>query len=638
MKYDETIREAKRIYASAISVSETEKGIELLRTLPAPPVLDRENEAFARSYAYRLTLKKLSFEFFGTLGRTELSALTRYAQKCLPALETKYPSTHADFVRAEAAAEGLAGASEIADRGRSLLEAAMSDAKIADELDKTAAEAEDEAARIGVSDIPAFPFGERVSFFDVKERAASLLTGMAKELRAESARLRRADADALVRELAEPFDGELADYFPDLVREEQGMPGAIVLCTPFMSEAELYVRSVSAREGRKFVRVNAVSLGAYPSGTADGLMSAVAESGRDIFLTGAAHMPGDGDELLVSAMRFGRSGRRIYIADDSDSVYAAAVKSAAPAGLSASDVGRLDIGLPFFRDVMGALIERGMASDGDEEEIRKLMPFAGYVGLNEAAAAFAAGREWKKAAGARSEDNAAEALEYLSRLSNPGRLIDPGWGDFSAYRRGTDEAKPAFDYDDIRYADPANIRRIMESDLTLFERIGALTRYCLLAGADSSAWPALDAEMRAERMKEATVLVYRALGISYTPEVSVEEDLGKGVGGLCCNGGRIIKYLARDAETYWITQRHIIHECFHAFQHEAISTGWRRWHWTELGVIRPRLDEWGYNFSHYYEDTSSKGYKVEIVECDARSFAEECMTRGDDCWNTIELQ
>lgn len=625
MNIRETIKEAKRIYLTSTGVSETEKGIELLRSLPAPPAIDKENEAYARAYAYRLTLKKYAFGYFTTLSERERNVLVRYIERCMPVLAEKFPGTRADFARTLAAADALAPAGDIL--------AAAADALVSGSgLGEAAESAENEAARLRVSDI-APPLGG-AAFIDVRATAASLLENAARECRAADKRAEKESADALIAELAPPLGNAAYDCFPDPERNERGMTGAIVLCTPLTEEAKLYVRAVADREKREFALVSATALAAYPEGTAEKLFAALASDGRDALVVGASHMPGGREELFSAAAKFALSGRKIYIADDSGALY----KEAVSCGVSASSLGRLDLALPFFRDVMGELEERGMAGQEDKDEIKKLMPFAGYTGLNAAITAFAAGRDWKAAAEAASRDNAADVLEYISRTGNPGRLVDPEWGDFSSYRKGADESKPAFDYDDIRVADPANIRRIMTRDLTVFERVGALTRYCLLGGADESAWKALDEETRDERMEEATRLVYRALGISYIPEVSVEDDLGKGVGGLCCNGGRVIKYLASALREYRYSQEVVIHESYHAFQHEALSTGWRRWHWTELGVPEARLNEWQYNFANYYSDTSSKGYKVEIVEGDARAFSAECIKRGDDCWNTIDLQ
>ncbi len=621
----EKLKEAKRLLAVSETEAQAEEGLEILRSLPAPPAITEDNEALARAYAYKLTLKKLSIAFFGTLGAEERDALVRYISRRLPELAEKFPGTHRAFEEVFSSVNSLSRAAESAESVRRAL--ASDDA---DACREAAAGARAVLGDIDSCGLPARPLGEDVAFPDAAELAKKTLGRLADDAEKRYRAARAADEEALLSSLVRPLPDGAYDYFPDMTREMRGMAGAIALCTPIESEAELFARSLAAREKRTFAVVRAEALAARGEEEIGSLFAALATRGTDCLVTGAAHAAGAGEALLKAAAAFGERGRTALLCDDCDTVY--------EEGRKVGAFSRLDLSVPFFRDVMSVLVSRGMASEEDGEEVKRIMPFAGFVGLNEAVAAFVAGRNWKKVAAERSDENAPAALAYLSRLGNPVRFIDSDWGDFSEYRRGADAAKRAFDYDEVRVVSPANVRRIMESGQSLYARIGALTRYCMLAGADRSAWSAMDRETREMRLKETTLLVYRALGMDTVPDVRIEDDLGKGVGGLCCDGGREIKYLERLTTDYEYMQNTVCHESYHAFQHAALAGGWRTWHFTELGVIEPRLEEWRFNFSHYYADTSSKGYKVEIVEGDARSFAAECVRRGNECWHLIELE
>lgn len=626
MNIRERLREAKHILMTAMTPEETEKGMAVLRLLPAPPVIDEENEALARAYAYKLTLKKLSLEFFRTLDDAARVALVGYIDKCLPDLGDKFPGTRAAFESVRSSAQALSYACTVAEEARRIT-AQSEDVEELRKAERSAVAARDEVRSFA---LPAKPLGEGTAFPDPSDCAAKVLDKLADEAGARARRLLCESGEKLIASLTSDLAEGSYDYFPDLSREMRGMAGAIVLCTPLEDEAELFVHSYAVKNKRTFVKVRAEALAARGRESIRALFDALGSVGKDCLVLGAAHAAAAGEELLAVSREFGGSGRMVMLCDDGDVLYR---QSGAGAGIS-----RLDLSMPFFRDVNGILISRGMASEEDEEEIKRIMPFAGFTGLNAAVAAHIAGSDWKRVAAMYSDEHAAASLAYLTRLGNPSRFIDSGWGDFSAYRRGADRAKRAFDYDEVRIVDPANVRRIMESGQSLFARIGATVRYCLLAGADKSAWSALDAETRGERINEATRLTFRALGMETVPDVTLEADLGKGVGGLCSDGGRVIKYLESLAANYEFMHECICHESFHAFQHDAIADGWRTWHWTELGVVLSRLDEWKFNFSHYYPDTSSKGYKVEIVECDARSFASECVRQGNECWHELDLE
>jgi hypothetical protein len=81
----------------------------------------------------------------------------------------------------------------------------------------------------------------------------------------------------------------------------------------------------------------------------------------------------------------------------------------------------------------------------------------------------------------------------------------------------------------------------------------------------------------------------------------------------------------------------ICHECFHAFQHTATNAPYAEWYYDDLGVTRGRVAQWSKNFSCYVGDVNSIAYKVEIVECDANAFADDCHIYAKSRWHEIEF-
>jgi hypothetical protein len=107
---------------------------------------------------------------------------------------------------------------------------------------------------------------------------------------------------------------------------------------------------------------------------------------------------------------------------------------------------------------------------------------------------------------------------------------------------------------------------------------------------------------------------------------------------LCCAGGKLIKYREKCVEDYEFTVKMICHECFHGFQNYAIDVQYAQWFWDDLGVTIGRVEQWRKNFSMYCGKTNSLAYKVEIVECDANAFAEDCFRQGEEVWSAIDFE
>ena len=138
----------------------------------------------------------------------------------------------------------------------------------------------------------------------------------------------------------------------------------------------------------------------------------------------------------------------------------------------------------------------------------------------------------------------------------------------------------------------------------------------------------------------ATTLVARVLDTSYAPCVEIVPDNEwdrDGAGGVCVDGGKRIIYRASSVENYSWMEDAVCHECFHAFQHTALSVPFAEWFFTERGVTEGRIASWDDNFKVYSGTEDPKVYRVEIVECDARAFALDCLRNIENHWKDIDF-
>lgn len=498
------------------------------------------------------------------------------------------------------------------------------------------------------------PFGAGVKLFDLKERALSDLTAERDKTLRFSAEIERAALERFFKdnliEVKPDYVG-YPTYFP--VFNEKLSAGAIVLRTPFESEAELYALSEARERKTKLGKISGRALGGV-KGDLSRVFDILASEGRDCIVVGFDGCPNKGD-TLTAAMRSGRRGARVYILDDGidGTAYELAMEMTKEDDeLSVLDIGCRYLTMPYLRDVAELFESKGMADGADDRDrIRDTMPFAGYVGLDRACAAFTAGEDFWEVARRISDENLSAATAYIRNLPSLSRLIDSEWqaDELIEGRRASNTAgeRREVDYDDIEEISGDNIKRILASRGSFFAKCGALARYCLLGGNDISMWELVDADEKSARFTTATRVVMRMLDAGECAEVKILSDSQwaadgrpKSAGAQCCEGGKLMVYRESSVKGFDWAVGAVCHECFHAFQHRAIETGAREWYFTELGVTQGRIDEWDYNFGdgHYADSDKPQIYNVEIVEADARAFENECKQQGKDLWNRIDFQ
>ena len=484
------------------------------------------------------------------------------------------------------------------------------------------------------SDGADFPNLKAQLIGDIRELCA-VADGTAAALCAEQ-------VEGFMRTSAEDITGALDrkryEYYPTC--DISDLARALVLFTPFSDEAELFAAIYSG--GNKIYRLQSLAFENAESVAVSEFFNSLARAGADVIIYGMPHFrAGNKGDFYRTVMRFCKGGRRAFIvADDGTrSVYDEAAR-AANGDLSELDISFLYLSMPDFSQTVELFKELKMLPDGDDGAyVKENLPFCGYVGLNEAVKAFNAGADWKEIAADISRINFPAAQKYMLKLPRQALFVDGGWGNYHE-DIVVNKAK-RFDYDDIKAVNPENIRKIAEGNFTIFEKCASICLYCLLSGAAADDWKGFPKEVKTERIAEATKLVMRTLGIETVPKIEIVENVAGGAVGLCCDGGKKVLYKESHIGNLSGIANTICHECYHAFQHYCIQAGWQEWYLSELFITKGRIAEWQYNFSNYV--TNSKGYStyaVQIVESDARAFANDCLSKNgsaDVILNAIDL-
>ncbi len=483
------------------------------------------------------------------------------------------------------------------------------------------------------------PFGENVQFTDIKIRVKEYLESIISN--AET--VKKTDFKRQIKEYFKPVSVlyTLSEYFPLPDYSEGLSENATILCTPFSDEVMLYCAH-NKRKDAELYTLDCAKLDGAAESFIVSLLNAAEQLNYDILIYGVESLSeGNAKKLFESAIRVGKSEVRVFIHDGrgDDWIYQSCLQVVAQSGLKASDVSRSYISMPNFSDVFKEFEDKGIITI-NERDLLKEMPFIGFFGLNKVITAFISGADWLKTGRKISKYNEPEALNYLSRLKKSYLLIDSGWGDYSSSDKNDEEQERfgEFDYDGVREIDRENVRRIVESEHSVFAKCGMIVRYCTLGGGDKTDWAKIEREEMSRRVQLATRLVFRILKVETVPEVEVLDELANSTaGGLCIDGGKRIEYKYSCSINWdWLVDA-IVHESYHAMQSKLTNGGWSGWYLHNLHVTRGRVERWRTTRQIYNGDTHSKVYKVHVYENDANAFEIDCDDGRNFAWNTIEL-
>ena len=633
--FQDILNAVNTTYKTSLDLGALKGALDTATQLSANPNLYPENKEIADFLIIKTGLKIFAIDYFCNGYEADAySALQDYVKKALSACDESFKKTIELLKFVISAAEKINGIACDAHA----LQSCLRDCEgrcIASSPEKCLEIAEKFKGKIELAEslsIPPAIFLDGAVFPDVKVQFIADLTEIYNFALNSAQQLSIQAAHNILKtgleDITSKLKKECYEYTPSVINAER-LANTLVLCTPFFEEAELFAFTRSG--GAPLYSMQALAFENQPDSIINAVFTELASRKADCIIYGISHFRADNrNAFLRSAIDFGKGGRRAYLVTDDGTqrVYEAALDAIkGKETYSSLDISLFYLSLPDFLPTVEELKELGMIADNaeDTEWVKKNMPFAGFVGLNEGVKAFHAGADWRKIVAERSEDNYPIAEKYMLNLVRQALFIDSGWGNY--HEDVVINKTKKFDYDDIRVVNPDNIRKIMQGNFTLFQKCGMISTYCLLAGASADEWKGLPIEVKSQRLSEATKLVLRALDVDVIPVVEVKEDLGvKGAGGLCHDGGKKILYKESSVSNFDWVAKCVCHECFHAFQHKALESSWQEWYATELHVTPGRVEQWRYNNSRYR--SIEKGYEVymiQIFESDARAFEEDCL-------------
>lgn len=630
INYKQALTDINTEYVFSTEAKTLERALGELDALLTAPNLSAANRANAEALRIRIVCKIYALEYLECLDAAVVGKLVEYA----------------DVASKEAAEKGYNKSAKLLDDTVALLKQLSRTLGVKDEISalsrsngvmaagggSVVAQAKKLTDDVTAEYIPS-PFGDNVAFPDIRERLASVLTSWQKDV---------CDGYARALEQSVPhkkLDLSRYDYFPVPEYDEGGKANVIILNTPFADEARLYA-SHALPNGTELCEFVADEACDGKDGTSR--VFAFAEHKNCAVFVSRAEMLSDDNkkELLGCAMRFGRSGGKVFILDpDGGELYDIAMSVAAADGeLSALDVSAEYITMPSFDAVRDELIAIGWttADEGLSDALRQ-MPFLGFSGLNEITLPQYK-RNWAERGKKISAGNAAAAKRYLAKLRSPILFIDGGWGDFKVGGSVSDDPVE-FDYDDIDELDIANIRTIVNSNSTVFGMCGMVARYCTTGTADLTEWAKLEREEMENRVRSAVMLVLRVLRVPVRPVVEILDELeNKTAGGTCYDGGKRIVFKYEYCKDLQWLRGAIVHECFHALQAKLARGNWSQWYYDNMGITFGRAALWKETRDRKYnENTNSDIYRVHMYEADARAFEVDCARGAEYYWNGLDL-
>ena len=485
-------------------------------------------------------------------------------------------------------------------------------------------------------------FGQ-VRFLSIKEEISELISELINETEILKDRVVKRSLDEALKTCFYSVPQEWNDYTISAGISGENENNLTVVVTPFKDEFSYLINSISKKSGKRpvYITIKESTFSRYDERDIEKLVTYFKSSGDYFAVTGLSnyHSANKG-EIINAFYRLAHKNEHIKVFLHDYTGSHALWQETEKALSGVYDTYYMYLTMPSYKETIDLLDSFGIdAQDG--EFVKNSCAFMGYIGLNRVAISLASFDDnWKKIAYKISSSNHSLTEGYFRDLPSQAQLLDSGWGEHHAYANKIElEPKRAFsfDYDDKKLLNPNKIKQIVEMEnITLQEKCGLATRYCLLLGDDYTSWQELSSKEKLERITLATKTVSRLLDVQYDPIVELPDEIEGKAGGYCYGGGKKIVYSLKSASNYeWMADA-ICHEVYHSFQHTAINNGFRLWHRTELMVSPYRIEEWEKAQSSYIDiNENAKHYKLQAFEVDARVFAKETTVGANDKWSLL---
>lgn len=489
------------------------------------------------------------------------------------------------------------------------------------------------------NDFNPFP---SVKFLDLKEISLNIFNNLLNDAKNESSNLVYKDLNKIFKENLIILDDEIAnkyEYFPKLSHNNSNH-SCEVLYSPFEIEAKLAVYYFGLINNLNFVVLNLSNL---KIDNYSALFNSINEFKYNLLVLNSNILSGEKrKEFFTELFKFS-SNHFVYIHNDSGNIlfYHDLINLAQELDIiKIYEITKNYITFPTLNDSLDILKEKGLINN--DIDIKDSFKFICFSDLNNIVNKYK-NDNWIAIASKLSFDNYKKIEEYLDNIPSQIQLIDVQFGDVKAGTKFK-KTKPAeFDYDALRSVDKDNVKKILNSDLRLNQKIGVLVKYILLAGEDISTYNLISDEELKERVKLATTLIYVIYGIDYLPEVIVDnEQNGDLWGGLNVNGGKIIKYKLPCIKGNYNYSIHVIcHETRHTFQSFLVNN-YSNMFKNIYGISKNMIAQWKKNNDNYINLSTKSGlkrnaYEVQVVEADANAFADDCVDGSNEAYGLIDF-
>ena len=644
------IKQASACYFYETNIDKLKGAISGLGELLSQSWLNQENRSIASSLFLRLKLKALTLRYLNE-GYTPESyqKLTAYLEAMIAeATEKEYTKTIALALRVRDYVKGV---------NAIMFDAVAQAARIRDDnwnpMAASKAEAEDvkrifDAKIVAAGELPEGVdlFGEQVRFLSVRTQIIDDLTTISKFAAKVVKDMISSTQSAVLRSCERPLDERLNnfEYCPTL-DDSTRTALAVVVCTPIDEECALFGMASSRSNPCGVFAIDAGALGSNVSL----VFEALQERGSDCILFGIHDYRGIPSDLYSAVLSYGKTGKRVFIHDKTKDrrIYNDFLTyiNGSEGQYSTLSITREYLSMPNFSELVELFESLEMFTDYSAEELRAEMPFMGFVGLNLATEAHKLRRDWVRIGREISRQNHRTALSYIDAIPVQAHLIDTGWGEFDTSKEDSivSQRKAEFDTDKPKEDIQEQVRQVMQSSASFFAKCGMMVRICLLRGMAPAQWKELGKEEQEERLTEASQLLMHYLEVPLVPVVEVEEVITVGDtkypnwGGVCCDGGKLIKYKEESAQNLEYILGCVCHECYHAFQHALRQTGWKEWHWEILGITKGTVEELR-NVATKKYIYKGKAYRVQMTEVEARTFATNCVNEAASVWGAISWE
>ncbi len=487
---------------------------------------------------------------------------------------------------------------------------------------------------------------EGVLFPNIKAECREFIDSLIDEVNEIHKKLNRDKIGSRVDNIFSPIPQEWKTSYSFRPTINGNNNSLMVVVTPFKDEFTFLACSYAQQNGSRVavVDITARAFGDCSASEIKEIFNYVGTTADIIAITGMSmYHESNKSYIYQSLYDVARSKKGLSVLIHDFNSKLPVWKEAEDALPEAYDIFFMYLTLPGYKETLEAL-KYGSVREIDELFVKKECAFLGYVGVNEVIAILKNDytNDFSDTASRKSRENYSKILDYITNLKSQSQLIGDDWGkSFNCFEDVSFEPKKDFggyDYDTKRLLNPKNLDAIINMEnILLPARCGLAVNYCLLCGEDVSIWQELTDEERLYRLTLATKTVGRLLNAQYDPTVEIKEIEGK-AGAYCSGGGKLIVYGSKYVMNFSLLADAVCHEMFHAFQHTAMTTGWKRWHASELMVTPQRIKEWNKCHGKYIDiNKNENSYYVQGFEVDARVFAAETTDGVTKHWQKLNL-